>query len=184
MVERSENSHYKQQDDTVQQHRSALEAAAAVNDDDTLINTAIDQNEAAQLSEKTIGNSSSPGLQATHEGSRELIWKNADGAEKRLLLPIEMIKEDIMDDPERLLANASPDEADDAERAKILSALQEMQGSIRKEGGITLHGNTTELDARRHQLDESAIVIDKSVYIDDDEDYVESSLVSPGLATN
>lgn len=34
---------------------------------------------------------------------RELIWKTAEGTEKRLVLPIEMIKEDVMDDPERLL---------------------------------------------------------------------------------
>ena len=80
-----------------------------------------------------------------------------------------MIKEDIMDDPERLLANASPDEADDAERAKILSALQEMKGSISKED-----------DARRNQLDESAIVIDKSVYINNDEDDIASPTLSPG----
>ena len=65
-------------------------------------------------------------MQATHSGSRELIWKTAEGAEKRLMLPIEMIKEDVMDDPERLLENVSPDEADEEERAKILSALHEM----------------------------------------------------------
>jgi len=58
----------------------------------------------------------------TNVGGRELIWKTADGAEKRLLLPIEMIKEDIMDDPEHLLNTLDPDVKDE-DRAKILSAL-------------------------------------------------------------
>ena len=63
-------------------------------------------------------------------GGRELIWRTADGAEKRLVLPIEMIQEDVMDDPEHLLKTISP-QATKEERAKMLSALQEMQGSIR-----------------------------------------------------
>ena len=59
-------------------------------------------------------------------GPRELIWKTAEGTEKRLFLPIEMIQEDVMDDPERLLANVGSIVTNDAERAKILSALHEI----------------------------------------------------------
>ena len=86
-----------------------------------------------------VDEAQSPSSNANISG-RELIWRAADGAEKRLMLPIEMIKEDIMDDPERLLDNLSPglvpNEADDEERAKILSALQEMQSNMRNEKSV------------------------------------------------
>ncbi len=137
---------------------SQIQAASEVNDDDAL-NTLIEGSEmpsndnlepteqteghqsssnsqpsSPKLSQKGGGVSSSspplPGPQTTTMGGRELIWKTADGTEKRLLLPIEMIQEDVMDDPEHLFNTLSP-AATKEERAKMLSALQEMQGSIR-----------------------------------------------------
>ena len=61
-----------------------------------------------------------------------------------------------MDDPERLLENVSPDEADDEERAKILSALHEMQGNMRKE---SKKNATTAGKSKGH---DSAVSMDKS----------------------
>ena len=58
----------------------------------------IDNNEAVIASRAAMSNDTS-----SLSGGRELVWKTSDGAEKRLALPIEMIKEDVMDDPERLL---------------------------------------------------------------------------------
>ena len=112
-----------------------------------------------------VDEAQSPSSNANISG-RELIWRAADGAEKRLMLPIEMIKEDIMDDPERLLDNLSPglvpNEADDEERAKILSALQEMQSNMRNEKSVI-----NQVHAGGRTLDDSALVIDKSIYIGD-----------------
>ena len=136
---------------------SQIKAASEVNDDDAL-NTLIEGSEmpshdnlepteqteghqsstnspdsSPKLSQKGGGGLSSPSHsvpQTTTIGGRELIWKTADGTEKRLLLPIEMIQEDVMDDPEHLFNTLSP-AATKEERAKMLSALQEMQGSIR-----------------------------------------------------
>ena len=102
------------QHESLNQHKLNVEAASAVNDDG-LINTPIEKSDGVQLQaarSDSAANSQgggSPGLKAANSGSRELIWKTAEGAEKRLLLPIEMIKEDVMDDPERLLENVSPD---------------------------------------------------------------------------
>ena len=133
---------------------SQIQAASEVNDDDAL-NTLIEGSEvpshdnleqteghqstsnspdsSPKLSQKG-GSLSSPAQPVpsptTNMGGRELIWKTADGTEKRLLLPIEMIQEDVMDDPEHLFETLSP-AATKEERAKMLSALQEMQGSIR-----------------------------------------------------
>ena len=61
---------------------------------------------------------------STSHNNRELIWKTAEGAEKRLLLPIEMIKEDVMDDPERLLSEAgktNDENGENGENDKISS---------------------------------------------------------------
>ena len=168
MVE-STTANQADQQESLNQHKLDVEAAAAVNDDG-LINTPIEKSEAAQIqntrSDSAVDSQGgSSGLKAANSGSRELIWKTAEGAEKRLLLPFEMIKEDVMDDPERLLENVSPDEADDEERAKILSALHEMQGNMRKESkkNATATGNNMGHD--------SAVSMDKSAnQNDDDED--------------
>ena len=62
-----------------------------------------------------------PGSKTSQLGSRELVWKTADGTEKRLELPIEMIKEDAMEDPEFLLSQVDRDEVPEEEWNKMIA---------------------------------------------------------------
>ena len=111
-----------------------MEAAAAVNDGSAL-DTPIQGHEAALTAGLASGDSpgpselgaKTPATNATPSqsglGSRELIWKTAEGTEKRLVLPIEIIQEDVMDDPERLLSEVDRGNMSDDEWNKMLAAI-------------------------------------------------------------
>ena len=64
-------------------------------------------------------------------GTREMVWTTAEGQEKRLVLPIEMIKEDIMEDPEHYMSTLERGDMSEEEFNKMVVAIQEMQGSMR-----------------------------------------------------
>ena len=97
-------------------------------------------------------------------GGHELVWKTSEGAEKRLVLPIEMIKEDVMDDPERLLKKINSDNSVTQEdRAKILSAFADMKDSVRRE-----KLKEAASGFKQKKTDPSAFGLDKSVYIADE----------------
>ena len=108
-----------------------MEAANEVNDEAAL-DTPIDANDAPTVDLSRADSEDSPTIAKSGSGStiltegknkRELIWKTAEGTEKRLMLPIEIIQEDIMDDPERLLQGVSDQEVSKEERTKLVSAL-------------------------------------------------------------
>ena len=60
-----------------------------------------------------------------------MVWTTAEGQEKRLVLPIEMIKEDIMEDPEHYMSTLERGDMSEEEFNKMVVAIQEMQGSMR-----------------------------------------------------
>ena len=64
-----------------------------------------------------------------------MIFKTADGADKKFTLPIESIKEDILEDPEAMLAEIEgAEQIDEEDRAKLLSALKEMRQEKQEDG--------------------------------------------------
>ena len=64
-----------------------------------------------------------------------MIFKTADGAAKKFTLPIESIKEDILEDPEAMLAEIEgAEQIDEEDRAKLLSALKEMRQEKQEDG--------------------------------------------------
>ena len=73
-----------------------------------------------------------------------------------------MIKEDVMDDPERLLKKINSDASVTQEdREKILSAFADMKDSVRKQKEVAS-------GLRQQKTDPSALDLDKSVYIADE----------------
>lgn len=74
-----------------------------------------------------------------------------------------------MDDPERLLESVDQGSfATEADRAKLMSALQDMQASSAKAN-------------LRAKMDESAIMVEKGVYIDDESKLAGASESVSGL---
>ena len=52
-----------------------------------------------------------------------MVWTTAEGQEKRLVLPIEMIKEDMMEDPEHYMSTLDRGEMSEEEFGKIVAAI-------------------------------------------------------------
>lgn len=52
-----------------------------------------------------------------------MVWTTAEGIEKRLVLPIEMIKEDMMEDPEHYMSTLERGDMNEQEFNKMVSAI-------------------------------------------------------------
>ena len=61
-----------------------------------------------------------------------MVWKTSEGIEKRLILPIEMIKEEVMDDPEHFISTFKQGEMPEDEYLKMKEAINDMRDSMRQ----------------------------------------------------
>ena len=68
-------------------------------------------------------------------GARELVWRRSDGVEKRMVLPIEIIQEDLMEDTDHILKTVESnfEIKDDEDREKILSVVHELKQNFKNE---------------------------------------------------
>ena len=109
-----------------------------------------------------------------------MVWTTSEGTEKRLVLPIEMIKEELMDDPEHFMSTFERGELSEDEYQKMKEAIKEMRGSMRKETSSGALSGT----AAGGKFDESALLISAgATYIGDNDDPPEKEKFEPENVT-
>ena len=61
-----------------------------------------------------------------------MVWKTAEGIEKRFMLPIETIKEDVLEDPVHFLKTFERGDMSEEDYNKMVAAIKEMKDSVVK----------------------------------------------------